>query len=70
MEGGIRIGGQAKREFGGLFLEAARIGVWVRKERKERKERKKGSRIFLFSKKVYFFFGKVGLAARIGGDWF
>ena len=48
-----------------------------RKERKERKERRKGSRIFLFSKKV--FFGKVGLAARmkrrkaffiVGGDSF
>ena len=36
-----------------------------RKERKERKERRKGSRIFLFSKKV--FFGKVGLAARMKG---
>ena len=33
--------------------------------RKERKERRKGSRIFLFSKKV--FFGKVGLAARMKG---
>ena len=33
--------------------------------RKEMKERRKGSRIFLFSKKV--FFGKVGLAARMKG---
>ena len=41
--------------------------MWVsatrRKEKKEMKEKRKGSRIFLFSKKV--FFGKVGLAARI-----
>ena len=33
--------------------------------RKEMKERRKGSRIFLFSKKV---FGKVGLAARMKGE--
>ena len=43
--------------------------MWVsatrRKERKEWKERRKGSRIFLFSKKI--FCGKVGLAACMKG---